>query len=211
MWSEMIFKGKGFFFVAVMLVTACASPLKQIKDPTVPFERPSYSILPPEGKGWSYIKREKVGAFELTFFKTNPPTHSVAVLIVEKHSFAEFNTSEEFLRFVKKAKALGTDPRRFKRIRNEITLDNKFGDYSVKSYSSMQDSKSSNIGENDYLVLNLYGYTFIHPLFKNIMIDISYSERGTENEIDPNFENTAKKFLRGLILKEDKQAQELNR
>jgi hypothetical protein len=89
--------------IGFIVVTGCASPLKPITDSTIPFERPSYSILPPEGEGWTYVDREQVGAFNLAFGrKFVSPTHSLAGLVAEIHSFAKFDTPEEFLNFVKK-------------------------------------------------------------------------------------------------------------
>lgn len=192
-------------FLGIVLVSGCASPVKQIKDRTIPFERPSYSILPPQEEGWTYVDREQVGAFNLAFGKKFvSPTHSLAGLVAEIHSIVKFDTPEEFLYFVKKSKELDLDPRRFKIINNEMVLDNKFGNYSVRFNYTVQDYGASNIGKSEYLVLTGYGYFFVHPQFKSIVLDVSYSERGTESEIDPNLEKTAKIFINGLTLKNRK-------
>jgi hypothetical protein len=85
-----------------------------------------------------------------------------------------------------------------------MVLDDKFGNYSIRFHYTVQDKGASNIGKNEYLVLSGYGFLFIHPQFENIAIDVSYSERGTESEMDPNFVKTANKFINGLILKNTK-------
>jgi hypothetical protein len=77
----------------------------------------------------------------------------------------------------------------------------RFFTYSVKYSVVSEDYGAANKGNNPFLVLKLYGYIFIHPNFENVIIDISYSERGKVSEIDPDFKTTAKKFIEGMKLK----------
>lgn len=192
------------FFVLMLLtiLVSCASPLKQVKDPNKPFERQSYSILPPVGDGWFYVDQEQVGRFDLAFGKKfDSSTHTLTGLVAEIHSYAQFENPEEFLTYVKKSKDLGTDPRRFKIITNKISLDPKFGGYCVKYSAVAEDHGASNKGGEKFLLLNLYGYIFIHPNFENVIIDISYSERGTSEETDPKFKIAANSFIEGMKLK----------
>ena len=199
----MIYK-RFFILLPLILFIGCASPLKQIKDPNKPFERPSYSVLPPPGDGWIYADQNQVGIFNLAFGKKfDSPTHTLSGLVVEIHSSAQFENPEEFLNYIKKSKELDADPRRFKMFEDEFNLDPKFGEYSVKYSSASEDYGAANKGNDPFLILKLYGYIFIHPNFENVIIDISYSERGKVSEIDPDFKTTAKKFIEGIKLKRE--------
>jgi len=93
------------------------------------------------------------------------------------------------------------DPRRYNIIDYSISLDSKFGEYCIKYYYEIEDYKAANRRYEDKLALNISGYTFIHPYFHDVMIDISYSERGLSEEIDTNFTSEAKKFIEGIDLK----------
>ena len=185
----------------LILFIGCASSLKQIKDPNKSFERPSYSVLPPPGDGWVYADQDQAGIFYLAFGKKfDSPTLTLSGLVTEIHSSAQFGDPEEFLNYIKKSKKLDANPRRFKMFEDEFNLDPKFGEYSVKYSTVSEDYGAPNKGNNPFLVLKLYGYIFIHPNFENLIIDISYSERGKVSEIDPDFKTTAKKFIEGMKL-----------
>ena len=195
---------KRILLLLLIMFVGCASPLKQVKDPSKSFERRGYSILPPAGDGWYYVDQEEVGIFSLAFGKkTDSPTHTFSGLIAEIHSNAQFENPGEFLNLMKKSKELDADPRRFKMFKDEFNLDPKFGDYCVKYSSVSEDHGATNKGNDPFLVLKLYGYIFIHPNYGNEIIDISYSERGKVSEIDPDFEIAAKKFIEGMKLKKN--------
>lgn len=194
--------GRIVFFVILIAMYGCASPIKQVKDISIPFQRPYYSIMPPQGDGWGYIDQEQTGKFDLFYGKKlASPTHTLAAMVTEIHANINFHTPDEFLNFVKKSKELGGDPRRFKFSALDVNLDNKFGDYSIRYYSQAEDHSAANLNNNEFLILKYYGYIFIHPFIDNLLLDISYSERGTPNEVDPNFKNNAIKFIDGLALK----------
>jgi len=186
----------------LLLLCSCPSPIKHIKDSSIPFQRPYYSVLPPQGDNWYYVQGDQAGQFDISFAKkTESQTHTIAGLISEIHAFVKFDTPEEFFKFIRKNKEMNMDPRRFNVIDYEIVPDDKFGDYSIRYHAIAEDHKASNRRYNDFLALHIYGYTFIHPNFDNIIIDISYSERGLPEEIDPNFNAEAENFINGINLK----------
>lgn len=196
----MSFKKVAIFILLISFI-GCASPIKHVKDPNMPFHRPYYSILPPQGEGWVYAYQGQSETSGITFFKKLSGTHTRAGFITEKQVYSTFDTPEEFLKFGTKGIDLNTDPRRFKDVDTEIALDDKFGNYSMKYYSVTEDHNAVNKGSHEFLLFNVFEYFFIHPQFNNIIIDIQFSERGLPEEIDPNFKETAKRFIDGLVLK----------
>jgi hypothetical protein len=159
--------------------------------------RPSYSISAPLGSGWSYVEGETNGVFEITFFKKSDSfTHTLFAKVSEFHGSLSFDNPQAFLDLTKKGLASDTDPRLIQVREEEMALDDKFGSYSVKRYQ-----KREHQIDNESLLTETYSYIFIHPDFNNVTIAVMYSERGEPDEIDPNFKQSAQKFIDGLKLK----------
>src|SRR5262245_24033714 len=176
-----------------------AQAMKEVRDPNLSVERPSYSITAPLGSDWFYVgSGENNGVFEITYFKkSDSNTHTLFAKVSEFHgSVSSGDNPQEFLDVIKKAFELDTDPRLIQVREKEIELDDKFGSYSVRRYTKAE----YNIG-HEFLLTETYSYTFIHPNFSNLSIGVVYSERGKPDEIDPNFKYIAQKFIDGLRLK----------
>lgn len=189
-------------FVTTNILTSCFSPFNRLQNPENPFERPSYSILPPQDKGWTYVDREGVDGYVLMFRKeAKSKTHTYVGTVNEIHINASFSSPEEFLSFVKKTIEMNNDVRRYKILEDKMFLDDRFGAYCVSYHHKAEDHGAKQKGQSDFLILEGYGYTFLHPTNKSIMIDVTYSERGTVLEIDPKLIETAQKFLNGLKIK----------
>ena len=93
------------------------------------------------------------------------------------------------------------DPWRHKVIENKWVLDGRFGDYSVHYYTALKDYDPYRMNPKEYSISKLYGYAIVHPYFKNVIIDILYTEQGKPAEVSPQFENEALQFVKGLHLK----------
>ena len=136
----------------LFIIAGCASPVKQIKDSSIPFQRPYYSVLPPQGDNWYYARGENAGSFNLTFGKqSSSGTHTIAGLISELHSSVDFDNPNEFLNFVIKMRDMDMDPRRYNIIDYSISLDSKFGQYCIKYYYIIEDYKAANRRYEDKL------------------------------------------------------------
>jgi hypothetical protein len=174
--------------------------VKQVKDSSIPYERPSYSILPPSGDNW--YSREKNGAPIVVFVKKfDSKTHLVQADVEEVTPLSKYHDPEEFLNSIKKSFRSAVAPSRYNLQVEEIKLDDRFGAYSVQSHIKYVDHYDDRWAEKR-LFVEIYGYTFLHPDFKDLAIHIYYGEQGEEREeIDPHFEETAQKFIAGLKLK----------
>lgn len=192
-----------FFFSLAVLMAGCFSPLKQIKDPNTPFDRPSYSILAPSGKDWGYEDSEEGNGFTIWFIKKfNSNTHKLAGRIAERRIVEfKFKNPEEFLSIQKKAMELDQDPVRYHVLEEDVRLTDKFGPYSVQFYFKKEDYNAINAGGETLQIFETYGYVFMHPYFENTAIDVRFSEQGIPNEIDSDFKKNAQKFIERLSLK----------
>ncbi len=189
-------------FVTATILTSCFSPFNQIQNPEIPFVRPSYSILPPQEKGWTYVDQAGVDGYVLIFRnESKSKTHTYVGMINERHINASFSSPEEFLSFVKKSSEMNNDVRRYRVLEDKMFLDDRFGAYCISYHRKAEDHGAKQKGPSDFLIMEGYGYTFLHPNNKNIMIDVSYSERGTVLEVDPKLIETAQKFLNGFKIK----------
>ena len=190
------------FFLTIILLASCATPFKQIKNTNVPFERSYYSILPPQEKGWTYVDRVEQTPFKLAFRKEGESkTHTFVAIVYEMHNDVSYSDPEAFLAFVQVRKALDINTRRYKVLEQDISLHNRFGSLCVRSYIKSEDYGARNKGGLGFLTMEGYSYTFIHPNNNELIIDISYSERGVAGEMNPKFTEVAEMFIDGLKIK----------
>lgn len=187
-----------YIFVLSLLLSGClALNAKKVEDPSIPLKRPGYSILPP-GADWIYVEQMQEGEYVINFGKPSTSnTYTEIATITEIHNYIEYGNQEEFLSDVKKS-ILNMDPRRFNLLVERVSLSDKFGPYCVEFYSKVEDHNAKNASGVPYLILEIYGYHFLHPTVENLYINVGYSQRGLLEELNPDFENSAKKFIDGL-------------
>lgn len=194
------------FFAFVLLLfffTGCLSPLKQIKNPNKPFESETAELLPPAGNGWRYVEQEEGDGYVLHFSRQGiSQTHTVSALFFEFKKNTNFSNPKHFLNYIRQMKEADIDPWRHKVIESKWILDSRFGDYSVHYYSVVKDYDPYRMNAKEYSLSKLYGYAIVHPYFKNVIIDILYTEQGKPAEVSPQFEHDAFKYIQGLHLKQ---------
>ncbi len=191
--------------MAALLLIGCApSRIVKIEQANTPFERPSYTIYSPQGEGWLFLEADQPGEHTLIFgLPQKSKTHTIYAKVSEIPSSANFETPQELQSFFKKIMIeVGFDPRRYKIVKEESRLENKFGDFAVLHYSLVEDHGAVQRSDNaPYLLMETFGYYFIHPHKKNQIINVFYSERGTPGELDDHFKEKAMAFINGLNLK----------
>jgi hypothetical protein len=193
-------------FLLILIATGCLPKyVKQVEDPNIPISRPGYSILPP-GAGWYYMERSQAGRYSLDFGKKyDSRTHTAVASVTEMHTKTTFKNPEEFLSFMTNSMHMDFDPRRFNSIKEEIVLDDRFGKYSLRFYSEAEDHGASiSDGTLPFLTMKLCGYIFVHPWIDNLTVQISYSERGRADEIDPAFNEVGQKIFEGFKIAKEK-------
>ena len=189
----------------LIFLSACFSPLKEIKDPDEPIKRESFLILPPSGEGWRYIEQEQANGFILTFSKPGlSPSHTVTGIVVEYQGNIDFSSPDYFLDYIREMKEGDINSWHYNIIRREWVLDDRFGEYSVHYHTVFEEQDIYSMKPKEFFLTKIYGYAIKHPYVKNLIIDILYTEHGKPAEVNPQFEQQALKFIEGLHLKKSK-------
>ena len=194
-----------FILILVFAIIGCASSsYVKVKQGKTPYYRPGFTVLSPQGDGWVFNETDRIGQHDLFFgFPQTSRTHTLYARIVETPSNATFTTPEEFRTYIQRLTQIGIDQRRYKIVKEDIKLDNKFGEYSVSNYSVIEDHGARQLSGTDvpYLLMETFNYTFIHPYNKKLIISVIYSQRGKSDELDKDFMEKAKAFIDGIELK----------
>ncbi|UCD54700.1 MAG: hypothetical protein JSV93_04035 [Candidatus Omnitrophota bacterium] len=187
--------------LAIILFTgyAASASFKPIKDQSTRRQYQGYSILPPQGPNW-FLMQEGQGGVAFTK-KTGSATHTFTVAVLIARIPPSWKTQNEFLDYVKNGKRAGTDPRRFKIIEEDYSLDNKFGQYSVKYHIKVEDHGAVKTDGAPFLILDVSGYCCMHPKLRNSYYDIQYSERSKPGESDLSLKIIGEEFVNNFRFK----------
>ena len=194
---------KLLFLIAIpFLLNGCSSlPLKNVTDPTARIERTFYSILPPSGDDWLYMNNDSGGKYDLFFGKKISATHTLVATVYEVHSYAQFKDADDFMRYAEQSSMMDVDPRRFNLIESKMDFKKDLGKYAVYRSATAEDRHPEKSHGNDYLLLKMFGFVVVHPENESVILSVDYSERGKRDEIDPEFEMKARRFLESFKLK----------
>jgi hypothetical protein len=189
------------FTIGLFSCTPSPSPFKLVENPSMPIERPGYSILPPAGDDWRYYSDNSQGGFTINFFKRlpdHPESHTLAAGVNETRNPVAFENPQEFERWVKRTMEGLTPQDRFRILDKKIELNTKFGPYTVKYFIKSEDHGAINRGNEPFLIVVNYGFYFVHPTNPNLMIQIYYGERGRPGELTTELEQVAERFFHDI-------------
>jgi len=189
--------------IFVLSVCGCAQHLIKIEDPSTSFDGSSYSIKPPGNGEWSYIKRKDHGY--ATFFfarKSQSDTFSNYAIVREMLSNIYLHYNDElFLNYVKYSIEQNNNQQRAELVESKFEIIDLKGAKTAAFYIVQKDLDAMNKGLNPYLYIKTAGNVIIHPEKKNILIQLDYSERGVESELDIDFKKNASIFFSNIVLK----------
>jgi len=154
------------------------------------------STLPPQDKGWYILIHD---GYQLVFLKKGKGkrTYVINISIHYIPEMKDINSEEDFLHLVKKAHASEPETGRFVVVNNEETLDKVRGDYCVHLHTLAEDYGATNSSREEApLLMGYTGYNCRHPENKSILVNFEYSHRYKENDMDPNWQEQADKFLK---------------
>ena len=192
-------------FTAIVLVclfllglSACASSLHHVENPSKRYYRKGYSILPPQETGWLVKEGSKD---KIAFFKKGAVPKSsyvvIATSITQPHRFKSEKEFEEVMG--KLHLSMEFRPKR------NILLDKKVSlatgrKYCLKSYSKLKDfgKNGKGIGNGKYLFLENFGLVCLHPQDKSRLVNIVVSYRYPAGADDDDIEAKANAILAGI-------------
>ena len=181
---------------AALLVAACAS----LSDKPQRFELRGFSITAPaaiEGeKPWSVAKRTpdllilgKPGDYESEVF-------IVQAAIITLPALA---SPEALLQHVKGAQARELDPKRFRVLKHDLSLQPLDGESCVLSHIDAVDrAVRSTTGPTANTILETLTLTCAHPKDRNVGINVTYSHQHFPEDKDPHFIEKGSVILDGV-------------
>jgi hypothetical protein len=184
--------------LTVLLLAACASK----PDKPQRFELRGFSITAPaavEGeKQWSVAKQTpdllilgKPGDFESEIF-------SVQAVVVRLPALA---SPEALLQYVKAAQQRELDPRRFRILKHELSLQPVGGESCALSHVEAVDRAiPGTTGPTANTMLETLTLTCMHPKDRNTGINVTYSYQYFPEDKDPRFLERGSAILGGLSL-----------
>jgi len=127
------------------------------------------------------------------------PAHTFSTAVIASPFTLRFHSPEEFKEAVEKGQKADTDPNRFNILQYDISLDDRFGPYTVRSHTVSEDrqAKVSPV-DTQFLILEIISYIFIHPDAPDLVLNVQYSDRYKKGEKDPKLEEIGEKFINNL-------------
>jgi hypothetical protein len=174
---------KIFLFVVTLLLAGAASAQLHavpITDATGVYEFDGYSVLPPPGKSWFEMQRDKQQA--LFGKKLESPTHSFGATATSGLVSEKFESRDKFQEYVNRLRTADFDPARFKVIEFESAPDDSQSAWCVR-YRLKHTDRNAVLARNRSLLVEDFGITCLHPQRNDLVIDIGYSERGRPAEL----------------------------
>ncbi len=154
-----------------------------------------YSVLPPPGKNWFEMGRDKQQV--LFGKKIDSRTHSFAATAASGQIGEKFETREQFQQYVNKIRAADFGSDRYKLLEFTSDFDPAFPAWCVRYLSKTQDRAAPySIGRA--LLLEHTGVTCLHPTIPDLVVDVGYSERGRPAEISAALRAEGESFMRSL-------------
>jgi hypothetical protein len=186
---------------AVLLTgeTAAQMHAVPITATTKAYAMEGYRVLPPPGKNWFEMQRNR----ELALFgkRLDSPTHSFGATATSGLIDDKFETREKFQDYVNKLRTAELDAKRFRVIEFESAVDDTFPAWCVR-YRLKHTDRDAALARNRTLLAEDIGITCLHPDKKNLIVDVGYSERGRSAELGAELSAELRKegerFMRGL-------------
>lgn len=188
-------------FLASLLMSACAT----INEPKLVTGRLArtqqfsgiFEVTPPRDSDWYEIQRTKTGLLAYGK-KLESANHTFIASVRVFDNTRSFASANDFLAFIKQARANDNNPSRFSLLIHDESIDNTKLAYCTKFHLKAEDKVASKTS-GTLSILESKGYSCLHPTKPHI-ITVEYSERG-----GAPFKNTAllvegEAFINSLVL-----------
>ena len=162
---------------------------------TTAYALDGYSVLPPPGKNWFEMGRDK----EQVLFgkKIESRTHAFAATATSGPIDEKFETREQFQNYVNKVRVADLGSERYKMLEFSSDFDPAFPAWCVRYRAKTQD-RAAPFAIGRALLLEHVGVTCRHPTIPDLVVDVGYSERGRPAEISAELREEGESFMRSL-------------
>lgn len=170
-----------------------------ITDPGKVYALEGFRVLPPPGKNWFEMQRDREHA--LFGKKLDSPTHSFGAAATSGTVAEKFETREEFETYVNKLRTANLDAVRFRAIEFESAVENTSTAWCIR-YRVKHTDRDAVLARNRTLLVEDIGITCLHPDKREMLVDIGYSERGLaaelKSELSAQLRKEGENFIRSL-------------
>ena len=193
---------KLWFAVALLALSsahlACANrlPASQL-DPKLQYQ--GFSASRPPSDRW-YLNRDEQTPTTLLFRREVSGEAQSFFFSVQLSALQRTPTSDDdFAELVRAMSVAVTDPSRHEVLSYEATPTSRQGQLCVR-YQLRSLDKKSPVLPGQTLRMNFEGIACRHPLWPDGVLDMSYSERGLSEQIDPSLRSEGEQLLQGIII-----------
>ena len=184
--------------LAALLIAACAS----MSDKAQRFELRGFSITTPavvkDERPWSVAKRTpdllvlgKPGEYESEVFSVQAAVIRLPALV----------SPDALLQHVKATQQRELDPKRFRILKHELSLQPVDGESCALSHiEAMDRAIPSTTGPTTNMMLETLTLTCAHPKDRNVGINVTYSHQYFPEDKDPRFVEKGSAILESLKL-----------
>jgi len=190
---------KAYLIVLLLLTSASAGAqfkADPVTGPDTTYELDGYSVHAPTGADWFLIVQDKQ---TVGFGKRKiSPTHAFTATATSTRTNKKFKTLAEFVAYVKNGNVGSIDPQRETILKNDAVSDEEAPAPFCAGYRLKTEDRGVT-GINGTLFTLSYGIVCVHPTAPNLLVDVGYSERGTEDELNSEpLQNEGVDFVNSL-------------
>jgi len=153
-----------------------------------------FSIELPTDDRWQLISDNQKSHIATFSFTPLSPTHSFNATVQIRGLPKDFETKQEFKDFIDTK--LREHSSRFDELSFRSTLTELSGEWAVTYELRYLDKNPEN--SSIPLIMTIKGFMYLHPYWKKSVIDASYSERGTEAELDGTLDPAGQELIDGV-------------
>ena len=151
-----------------------------VTDPNTIYQLDGYSVRAPQGEGWFLIYQDSQS---VGFGKRKiSPTHAFTATATSTRINKKLTTLAEIVAYVKNGNAASADPKRETVLKNDAVTDEGAPAPLCAGYRLKTEDRGAP-GNHGKLFKLSYGIVCVHPAVPDMLVDVGYSERGTENEL----------------------------
>ncbi len=183
------------FFIVGIALGGCIRGIVPVEDHHTRLSFTGYSILPPEGDHWYLVARN---ASNVIFSKElDPKYHTFMAMTISIPVLTDFEGPEDFITWVKSSREKDSDPKRFRILEHEESLERYHGAYCSKYHMKSED-RGAKIPGSSVMIFEINGLSCMHPTAPSFLIDIGYSERYDPDKHTPIAHDSGERFLKSL-------------